>query len=954
MKTRSTFSAAALLAVFSGLALVGQRASDAAAGHLVRVRVALPAAPAPPAQPLARGARLTAYEVGLLRSPHTPTSALRAIASRQQHRRELELKRLTPAMVATGRRLLRLAHRLRRFGARVEQVDPLSGSVVVAVAPGHLASIQRLGAVTRERPRYAQTGTYTSPGIGAPSFWGAGLTGGRGSGDVNPTDLYIAGDVVQQSHPAFEGVAFSVPTGAPHGDPGADSHGTGVADMAVGQSVVSCPAGYVCDPADLGSDRKGAAYGVDKVINVPNSWGTSGQPGESFSEYPWGVGITQVGSMGTVLNGAPDPAEVVTDSAVPSPPTPDDSISDQRGDGVVSGAGVMSFQSAGNYGPSPKSVGCVAYDTMCIGAFDPIGNTNPADDTIPDFSSRGPTLRGRKKPDLVAVGVTQFANSAWSSSSPVKLWKFGSGTSYSSPQAAGAALLLLGSGLDPLSARAVLIDSARQGRATPASAMGTQTAWQPDWGWGAVDMTRALAERTNYALVDGRTPSIASDDAQFYSGTTTTVGDRATLVWNRRVNACPWTLVDWSCSVSPYPLTNLNLAEYAATGDPCATPPSLRDASTSAIDNVEQVRSSGPDDVIYKVASGSVSGISAEPYAMASTRQTTRLVSPKPQVTVSGAGGMLGPGQHATVTITATNPSGTMTGCAPVLELSSDDAAMQITAGPAPAGPLTPGRQVTRTFDIASTTHGVHTLSASASDTAYGSTLTTTAIKDVVVDAAGPQASITVPDGTQPAGPVAVSWAGADPSGVENFDVEASVDGAAWTGWLAATQQTAAAYPGEAGHGYRFRVRATDRLGNAGPWAESVPVAIGAPSTGPGPGPGPDPRPDPPRVPFSARLSLPILSRTLSRMTIKGTTTRKATGSARITFKVRVAGTTTSIAKLATMRGGAFTVSLKLPGRVRRWRTGTLSASYAGNSWVKPGSATRRLRRTGIRVRPVA
>jgi hypothetical protein len=96
-----------------------------------------------------------------------------------------------------------------------------------------------------------------------------------------------------------------------------------------------------------------------------------------------------------------------------------------------------------------------------------------------------------------------------------------------------------------------------------------------------------------------------------------------------------------------------------------------------------------------------------------------------------------------------------------------------------------------------------------------------------------------------------------------------------------------------------------------------------------------------------------VLSRTLSQMTIKGTTTRKATGKVRITFKVRAAGTTTTIAKLATIKAGTFTVTLRMPTAVRHWRTGTLKAAYAGNSSVRPGSATRLLRRAGIRVRPV-
>ncbi|MCW3050185.1 MAG: in-like serine protease, partial [Solirubrobacterales bacterium] len=647
MKTRSTSSAAALLAMISGFVLLESPHAGAAPDDRLRVRVALEPGGSPSRTVAVQRPRLTPRELRLVRSHSTPERLLARIASRQQDRRALDLRRVSRAVRATGRRLALLSAQLERRGMVVEKVEPLSGSLVARVAAAQLPALKQMptvGTVSPASELVDQTAAYTSAAIGAPAFWGAGFIGGRGSADVNPVDLQILGDVAQQSNPALAGLTFVVPPGAPHDDPADDSHGTPVTDMAVGHAVTSCPTGVTC--SDLDPARKGAAYGVDKVLNWPNSWGTSGQPGEGFDEVAWGLGITQVGSKGSLLAGTADPAEVDNESAAGSPPQPADSLGNQQGDNFVSNLGVVYFNSAGNYGAA--GVGCVTYDYVCVGAFDPMGTADPADDTIPSYSSQGPTVGGRKKPDLVAVGSSQLARSDWQTSG--RLWRFETGTSFSSPQAAGAALLLMGAGItDPLTVKAILVDSARQGRKTPSDPMGSQTGWQPDWGWGAVDMTQALAERTNFAVNPdtGRLPAIGPEDAHFYSGTTTTAGDRATLVWNRRVQGCPFNATDWSCSVAPYALTNLDLAEYAAAADPCATAPPARDASTSAIDNVEQVRSPGPGDVIYKVSSGPVSGISAEPYAMASTRQTTRLVSPKPQVTIAGADATLGPGEHA-------------------------------------------------------------------------------------------------------------------------------------------------------------------------------------------------------------------------------------------------------------------------------------------------------------------
>ncbi len=64
-----------------------------------------------------------------------------------------------------------------------------------------------------------------------------------------------------------------------------------------------------------------------------------------------------------------------------------------------------------------------------------------------------------------------------------------------------------------------------------------------------------------------------------------------------------------------------------------------------------------------------------------------------------------------------------------------------------------------------------------------------------------------------------VTWTAIDDwSGVAAYDVQVSVDGGAWADWQPATTATSAIYQGSAGHGYAFRVSATDGKGNVGPW----------------------------------------------------------------------------------------------------------------------------------------
>lgn len=62
---------------------------------------------------------------------------------------------------------------------------------------------------------------------------------------------------------------------------------------------------------------------------------------------------------------------------------------------------------------------------------------------------------------------------------------------------------------------------------------------------------------------------------------------------------------------------------------------------------------------------------------------------------------------------------------------------------------------------------------------------------------------------------VAVSWSGEDDaSGLKEYNVWVSVDGSAYTLWMANTTATSATYPVEFGHTYAFYATATDNAGN--------------------------------------------------------------------------------------------------------------------------------------------
>ncbi|MBC8003452.1 MAG: S8 family serine peptidase, partial [Opitutaceae bacterium] len=174
--------------------------------------------------------------------------------------------------------------------------------------------------------------------------------------------------------------------------------------------------------------------------------------------------------------------------------------------------------SAGNAGPGTQTIGspAVAKNVIATGASQndrfSFGIYADGQDTMADFSSRGPTKDGRIKPDLVAPGTwiaslrSAFANdeNAWAEISSDYLYQ--GGTSQAGPQVSGAAAVFIqyyketvtNAVPSPALVKATLINSA----VDMDDQFGTETIPNNDEGWGRVDLTRIIGSPRKYDFLD--------------------------------------------------------------------------------------------------------------------------------------------------------------------------------------------------------------------------------------------------------------------------------------------------------------------------------------------------------------------------------------------------------------------------------------------------------------------
>jgi hypothetical protein len=576
---------------------------------------------------------------------------------------------------------------------------------------------------------------------------------------------------------------------------------------------------------------------------------------------------------------------------------------------------------------------CDAYNVLCAGGVAVGDPTTTSDDGIADFSSQGPSPGGRKKPDLVAeaagsggsgnMTVVEQRYTFWN-----RLERGDSGTSFASPQVAGAAAVLYGAGLtDPLVVKSILIDSATLGRVTPASPMGTQTGWQPDWGWGELNLDAAYGQRNNFAA-----DQVGAQDVRFYRATASS-GDRATLVWNRRVGGP----LDQTASPFPLTLSDLDLFEYDQGSQ------ALQVSSTSGIDNVEQVRAPASGAVVYKVKdqSSTVDGVSAEPFALAAKDALTPLTAPKPTVALSLDRSSARQGDPVTVTATLSNPSQDMAGSSAHVTLDLP-AGLEAPSGGSTtwdAGTLAPGDELTHQWTVQGSQDGIDKLTAVAQDQAYGETFNSPQESATLdIDSTPPAPAIGCPQGTTTDPIIPVTWGATDASPIAGYDVEVSADGGPFASWLAGATETSGSYAGRAGQTYAFRVRATDSLGNTSDYIACNPLAIGFAPVTPGPALPVAVAP----LPAAAHLKISRIVVGRSRLLVTGSLARAATGRVGGVFRAGRSGTARAQAKAAH---GRYRLAFRMSHRLARARRGLLRISYSGDRAFATQQLSRRIAR---------
>ena len=227
--------------------------------------------------------------------------------------------------------------------------------------------------------------------------------------------------------------------------------------------------------------------------------------------------------------------------------------------------GMLHVFAAGNAGPYGRTVGspATAKDVLSVGATENVRddgvndgcNTTEANnaDDIAVFSSRGPTVDGRYKPEIMAPGThiqgpaskdpgydgTRVCGAPASSYYPAgqTLYTWSTGTSHSTPAVAGTAslawnyysrVLKPGSPPSPAMLKALLLNSTRylQGSGTGGTLPSNSQ------GWGDANLG-LLFDRTPRVLVDQSRIFASSGQEQVYYGSIMNPSKpfRVTLVW---------------------------------------------------------------------------------------------------------------------------------------------------------------------------------------------------------------------------------------------------------------------------------------------------------------------------------------------------------------------------------------------------------------------------------------
>lgn len=796
--------------------------------------------------PGARAARAAA-----LRSPKRRTAQEARVAAMMDDQRNAALPAIRSAARSGTLQSERVARAIKRVGGRVESATPIPNTITAVLPANALATItgsSDVNAVVHaEKPVLA-----SSPVDGSETWHSSGFTGGGTSADGNGGPDYVAFDTgLRTSHAAFRtrvpgDCATCVGSGpsrviSPAGrtDFSGSKHGNTVGAAVAATDLGVYGTGGAPWPPTW-QNRKGQAYGLDNLYDTY----------EAKNAYRWWLGVTYNGEPGVA-----DLPEVVNYSAGIYEDSADSNFAWSPVDASVSQYGIAYTVSAGNCGiADPGYTGCGDgphrvstpgnnFNVITAGGLDIQGQPyNQTSWTVWPNSSPGPTYGGRKKPDLIAQPYP--AAGTPSQNDDTSYTSGGSGTSYAAPQAASGVALLASTGVySPTAQKAILINSA-----TPIQG---QTYWMPRSGWGALNLDGAFIQRANYA--NGAVTPAGANGARFYRVTGVAVGDRTTLVWNRRLgnytgnNAPPYST-----------LTNLDLFQFAE-GDACS--PGCTPTATGGVDandtvdtdqtvtvdnpmpgngsdgpdNVEQVRSTGTGTQIVKVkAISTIDGTTAEPFSLAADHTLDALETPIPAATLNASPAAVAPNDTVTVNATIANPSAdlALTGAQITLSLPAG-VTLESGALTQSLGTIAASGSANASWQVSGAATATHNLTATVTGSTYGETFSGEGSDSFSVDSDAPTVTAASPGEWSIDPNAAFTWSATDGTGVSTYDIELSRDGGPFSVLAAGTTSTSASIGGTEGETLAIRVRATDTLGNVSGWttASTTIDAIGPEAT---------------------------------------------------------------------------------------------------------------------------
>jgi len=430
--------------------------------------------------------------------------------------------------------------------ARVYVISAL-GATIPSYVLTELAGHPLVLSIERDRKRHPLL-DISVPSSGFATWWSNGFSGG----------LYDVGIIewgVQEDHPAFSGISFISNSGI-HTDP--TGHGTHVAGIVASGDTFF----------------RGGAYGLDTIIW--SEGGTIANEVETMGDMEWQATVP-----------AENPEVINQSAGYGVYDDLDYENNDAFYDAFIRRYNILIIQAAGNNGWTDLALDrpAGAYNLITVANMYDKTKMDRSEHVRSDFSSIGPTLGGRKKPDLTAPG-TDILSCNWHWATETDFMSL-SGTSMAAPHVTAAIVLLEDGGLNhnPMAQKAVLINTADAWTSQDTSDRNDDgptpgSHWDKSYGWGYLNMDTAYFHRNDY-FNDSVVPNngtAVDDDYKLYKGPML-ADEKATLVWHKRVDYIGGTGPGYQNRLSDLDIILFNEADSSLKGWDTG----------NTIDNVHQV-----------------------------------------------------------------------------------------------------------------------------------------------------------------------------------------------------------------------------------------------------------------------------------------------------------------------------------------------------------------------------